>query len=79
VDGFAALAPSVQQLFVNDLKLDNRREHAPVLATEFVGTSITSGAGKYGAFARHLPESRERLRTTAPSPSPRSRKAWTRQ
>ena len=56
MDGFAALAPSVQQLFVNDLKLDNRREHAPVLATEFVGTSITSGAGKYGAFARQLPE-----------------------
>jgi alkaline phosphatase D len=27
-----------------------------VLATEFVGTSITSGAGKYGAFARYLPD-----------------------
>ena len=50
------LSGDIHSFFVNDLKLDNRREHAPVLATEFVGTSITSGAGKYGAFARHLPE-----------------------
>jgi len=50
------LSGDIHSFFVNDLKLDNRRADAPVLATEFVGTSITSGAGKYGAFARHLPE-----------------------
>jgi alkaline phosphatase D len=50
------LSGDIHSFFVNDLRLDNRREHAPVLATEFVGTSITSGAGKYGAFARHLPD-----------------------
>jgi alkaline phosphatase D len=50
------LSGDIHSFFVNDLKLDNRREHAPVLATEFVGTSITSGAGKYRAFARHLPD-----------------------
>jgi alkaline phosphatase D len=50
------LTGDIHSFFVNDLKLDNRREHAPVLATEFVGTSISSGAGKYGAFVRHLPE-----------------------
>jgi alkaline phosphatase D len=48
------LTGDIHSFFVNDLKLDNRHEDAPVLATEFVGTSITSGAGKYGAFARHL-------------------------
>jgi alkaline phosphatase D len=50
------LSGDIHSFFVNDLKLDNHREHAPVLATEFAGTSITSGAGKYGAFARHPPE-----------------------
>jgi alkaline phosphatase D len=48
------LGGDIQSFFVNDLKLDNRREHGPVLATEFVGTSDHLGAGKYGAFARHL-------------------------
>jgi alkaline phosphatase D len=50
------LGGDIHSFFVNDLKLDNRREDAPVLATEFVGTSISSEAGKYGAFARHVRE-----------------------
>ena len=50
------LSGDIHSFLVNDLKLNNRLEHGPVLATEFVGTSITSGTGKYGAFARHLPE-----------------------
>jgi alkaline phosphatase D len=50
------LSGDIHSFLVGDLKLDNHREHAPALATEFVGTSISSSAGRYGAFARHLPD-----------------------
>ncbi|HEX2159329.1 MAG TPA: alkaline phosphatase D family protein, partial [Actinomycetes bacterium] len=48
------LTGDVHSYFVNDLKLSNRDPGAPVVATELVGTSISSGAGSYQAFRKHL-------------------------
>ena len=38
-----ALAGDIHSNWVNDLRVDDREMDAPVVATEFVGTSITSG------------------------------------
>ena len=48
------LTGDVHSYFVNDLRLSHRDPDAPVVATELVGTSISSGAGGYQAFRRHL-------------------------
>lgn len=37
------LAGDIHTNWVNDLRIDDRKEELPVVATEFVGTSITSG------------------------------------
>jgi len=53
INNVLVLSGDSHQNWVNDLKLDNRDIEAAVLATEFVGTSVTS---KGGAWAeRHLP------------------------
>jgi alkaline phosphatase D len=38
-----ALAGDIHSNWVNDLRVDDREDGAPVVATEFVGTSISSG------------------------------------
>jgi alkaline phosphatase D len=48
------LSGDVHSYFVNDLHLPGPRADAPVVATELVGTSISSGAGSYQAFRKHL-------------------------
>jgi alkaline phosphatase D len=48
------LTGDVHSYFVNDLRLSNRDPDAPVVATELVGTSISSGAGSYHRSRRRL-------------------------
>jgi alkaline phosphatase D len=48
------LTGDVHSYFVNDLRLSNRGPDAPVVATELVGTSVSSGAGSYQGFRRRL-------------------------
>ncbi len=42
--------------FANDLRLDSSNEASPVVATEFVGTSISSAGPPYEPIARALPD-----------------------
>lgn len=42
--------------WVNDLHLDAEDERSPVVATEFIGTSITSNGPNYAEFAKLRPE-----------------------
>jgi alkaline phosphatase D len=42
--------------FANDLRLDFSSEASPVVATEFVGTSISSAGPPYELIARALPD-----------------------
>ena len=46
----------MHSFWVNDLKVDNRRPDLPVVASEFVGTSITSAGVPYEQFRRCLPD-----------------------
>ena len=46
----------IHSFWTNDLKLDFDDPHAPVVATEFVGTSITSYPPPYEMFAAMLPD-----------------------
>jgi alkaline phosphatase D len=48
------LTGDIHSYLVSDLKVDNRHPDAPAVATELVGTSISSGAGGYEPFARYL-------------------------
>ena len=48
------LSGDIHSFFVNDLRLSNRDPGSPVIATEFVGTSISSSAGKFESFVKHL-------------------------
>jgi alkaline phosphatase D len=48
------LTGDIHAFFVNDLRLPGRGPDAPVVATELVGTSISSGASKSTGFSRHL-------------------------
>jgi hypothetical protein len=48
------LTGDIHAYMVNDLKVDNRRPDAPVVATELVGTSISSSAGKFESFVKYL-------------------------
>jgi alkaline phosphatase D len=49
------LGGDVHAYYVNDLTTDFSDERAPVVATEFVGTSITSADVDYAAVMRDLP------------------------
>jgi len=46
----------IHSFWANELKLDNNDPRAPVIATEFVGTSITSFGPPYDLFMRWVPE-----------------------
>jgi alkaline phosphatase D len=46
------LTGDVHSFFVNDLRLPGRDPDAPVVATELVGTSISSGSGRRGGLGR---------------------------
>jgi alkaline phosphatase D len=46
----------MHSFWVNDLKLDNHRPGAPVLASEFVGTSISSSGPLYELYRAYLPD-----------------------
>ncbi len=48
------LTGDIHSYMVNDLKVDNRHPDAPVVATELVGTSISSSAGKFESFVKYL-------------------------
>jgi len=41
--------------WANDLKIDSFDPHSPIVATEFVGTSITSFGPPYDAFMSFIP------------------------
>jgi alkaline phosphatase D len=45
----------IHSFWANELRIDNSDLHAPPVATEFVGTSITSFGPPYDAFAKFLP------------------------
>jgi alkaline phosphatase D len=46
----------IHSFWANDLKLDNDNPKAPIIASEFVGTSITSLGPPYDIFASWLPQ-----------------------
>ena len=48
------LTGDIHAFLVNDLQLPGQGAGAPVVATELVGTSISSGASKSSGFRRHL-------------------------
>ena len=48
------LTGDIHAFLVNDLQLPGRGPDRPVVATELVGTSISSGASKSSGFRRHL-------------------------
>jgi alkaline phosphatase D len=48
------LTGDIHAFLVNDLQLPGRDPDAPVVATELVGTSISSGASKSSGFRKHL-------------------------
>ena len=48
------LTGDIHAFLVNDLQLPGQGVGAPVVATELVGTSISSGASKSSGFRRHL-------------------------
>jgi alkaline phosphatase D len=54
IENVVVLGGDIHQFWVNDLKLNNADEASPVLATEFVGTSVTSSSSNWAL--RHLPQ-----------------------
>jgi alkaline phosphatase D len=46
----------MHSFWVSDLKVDNHQPDAPVIASEFVGTSITSAGVPYEQYSRFLPD-----------------------
>jgi alkaline phosphatase D len=46
----------IHSFWTNDLKLDFDDPRSPTVATEFVGTSITSNGVDYDRYARYLPD-----------------------
>ncbi|MBD2777539.1 alkaline phosphatase D family protein [Iningainema tapete] len=46
----------IHSFWVTDLKVDGRNPASPVVASEFVGTSISSTGVPYDTFASYLPE-----------------------
>jgi phosphodiesterase/alkaline phosphatase D-like protein len=51
------LTGDIHAFFVNDLRRPGGGPDAPVVATELVGTSISSGSTKSTAFRKHLKDS----------------------
>jgi alkaline phosphatase D len=51
------ISGDIHSFFANDLKLDFDDESSPIVATEFVGTSISSYGPPYDPIARLLPDS----------------------
>jgi alkaline phosphatase D len=49
------LGGDIHSFWTNDLKLDSDAPRSPTVATEFVGTSITSPGVPYDLFASFLP------------------------
>lgn len=79
------LTGDIHSNWVNDLRIDDRKPETPVIATEFVGSSITSGGN-----GKDNPEATAKLQAMNPAcasstasaatcvaPSPRSRGAAT--
>jgi alkaline phosphatase D len=50
------ISGDIHSFFANDLKLDFDDESSPIVATEFVGTSISSYGPPYDPIARLLPD-----------------------
>ncbi len=50
------LGGDLHSFWVTDLKADYQDDKAPALATEFVGTSISSGGPNYDVFSLFLPD-----------------------
>ena len=50
------LTGDIHSFWTNDLKLDFDDASSPVVATEFVGTSISSDGPSYTTFSRYLPD-----------------------
>jgi alkaline phosphatase D len=50
------LGGDMHSFWVNDLKLENHQPGAPVLASEFVGTSISSSGPLYEQYSAYLPD-----------------------
>jgi alkaline phosphatase D len=50
------IAGDIHAFFANDLRLDFDDPKSPVVATEFVGTSISSSGPPYNVFAAFLPD-----------------------
>ncbi|MGF1603466.1 MAG: alkaline phosphatase D family protein [Thermosynechococcaceae cyanobacterium] len=50
------LGGDLHSFWVTDLKSDYQNEKAPVIATEFVGTSISSGGPNYDLLSSFLPD-----------------------
>jgi alkaline phosphatase D len=46
----------IHSFWVTDLKIDGRNPESPTIATEFVGTSVTSAGVPYDTFAAFLPD-----------------------
>lgn len=55
IDNVIALGGDMHAHYVTDLKRDFNDPDSPILATEFVGTSITSQGANYADVSRHLP------------------------
>ena len=55
------LTGDIHSNWVNDLRIDDRKPETPVVATEFVGTSISSGGN-----GKQVPEEQARLRSMNP-------------
>ena len=49
------LSGDYHSFWTNDVKLDSRDESSPTVATEFVGTSITSGGPPYEGLMSAMP------------------------
>ena len=50
------LSGDIHSFFANDLRLDSNDPSSPIVATEFVGTSISSYGPPYEAIAKLLPD-----------------------
>ena len=50
------LSGDIHSFWTNDLLLDFDDSRSPVVATEFVGTSVSSHGPSYATFARYLPD-----------------------
>ena len=56
IENVMVIGGDIHSFWVSDLKQDFRDPNSPTVATEFVGTSVTSEGVPYDAFNRFLPE-----------------------